>query len=452
MTETTPLLGLSKGRAYMSGYIYISHFLSTWNARVLEYGAVLFLAELIPNTFLPLSLYALFRSLSAILLSHKLGIYIDRTNRLKVIRASIVYQRFAVIATCFLFYLVIIFGVDSPYFNLILGLLIGFACIERLCATMNMVSVERDWVVVIADGDISFLQNLNAKMRRIDLFCKLLGPLAISYFDMWFNLQYLVLLLLGWNFVSMFFEYYTIALVYKAYPKLGEKKYEQIATTRADSEDHWLQNHLIKPFKFYVHHKVFLPSLSLSILYMTVLSFGPQMIAYLLFEGRDAGQVGIMRTISVVVELLTTFIAPRIINRSDPVRAGSGFIVWQSLCLSVGIYASLFLGGAASKTETMYLVVGVILSRIGLWGFDLSVQLIIQDGVEQDNRAKFSSIEAGFQSLFELFSFVQTMVWTRPDQFTFPVVLSGGSTIFACLLFLLFQVKQKSTYSTPNLS
>ena len=110
----------------MSSYIYISHFLSTWNARVLEYGAVLFLAELLPNTFLPLSLYALFRSLSAILLSHRLGVYIDSTNRLEVIRGSIVYQRIAVISTCFLFYLMIVVGVDSSWFNIFLGLLIGF--------------------------------------------------------------------------------------------------------------------------------------------------------------------------------------------------------------------------------------------------------------------------------------------------------------------------------------
>lgn len=300
----------------MSSYIYISHFLSTWNARVLEYGAVLFLAELLPNTFLPLSLYALFRSLSAILLSHRLGVYIDSTNRLEVIRGSIVYQRIAVISTCFLFYLMIVVGVDSSWFNIFLGLLIGFACVERLCATMNMVSVERDWVVVIADGDTKFLQSLNAKMRRIDLFCKLIGPLAISYFDVWFNIKDLVLLLLVWNFLSMFFEYYTIACVYKAYPKLKESKVRPITTTQNETNGNWLQYHLIKPFKFYVNHPMFLPSFSLSILYMTVLSFGPQMIAYLLFEGRDASQVGIMRTVSVVVELLTTFVAPRIMNRT----------------------------------------------------------------------------------------------------------------------------------------
>jgi iron-regulated transporter 1 len=438
MSENTPLLGSPGIKPRMSNYIYFSHFLSTWNARVLEYGAVLFLAELLPDTFLPLSLYALFRSFSAILLSHKLGVYIDSTNRLEVIRGSIVYQRIAVISTCFLFYLMIVVGVDSSYFNIFLGLLIGFACIERLCATMNMVSVERDWVVVIADGDMNFLQRLNAKMRRIDLFCKLLGPLAISYFDVWFNIKDLVLLLLVWNFLSMFFEYYTIACVYRTYPKLKESKHRPITTTQDENDNNWLQYHIIKPFKFYVHHPMFLPSFSLSILYMTVLSFGPQMIAYLLFEGRDASQVGIMRTVSVVVELLTTFVAPRIMSRTGPVRAGSGFIVWQSLCLSIGIYTSLFLGGVAAKAETMYLITAVILSRIGLWGFDLCVQLIIQHGVEHENSAKFSSIEAGFQSLFELLSFVQTIVWTRPDQFVYPVVLSGGSTVIACVLFLVF--------------
>ncbi|KAK4981030.1 hypothetical protein LTR66_010239, partial [Elasticomyces elasticus] len=48
---------------------------------------------------------------------------------------------------------------------------------------MNLVSVERDWVVVISQDDDTVRRILNARMRRIDLFCKLFGPLAISLID-----------------------------------------------------------------------------------------------------------------------------------------------------------------------------------------------------------------------------------------------------------------------------
>ena len=54
-----------------------------------EFGAVLFLASIFPGTLLYASIYALVRSLSAVLLSSWLGSIVDRSNRLKVIRQSI---------------------------------------------------------------------------------------------------------------------------------------------------------------------------------------------------------------------------------------------------------------------------------------------------------------------------------------------------------------------------
>ena len=69
--------------------LYISHFLSTWNVRGFEFGAVLFLATIFPGTLLPMSVYALVRAVSAILLSPMIGHYIDFGNRLQVIRVSI---------------------------------------------------------------------------------------------------------------------------------------------------------------------------------------------------------------------------------------------------------------------------------------------------------------------------------------------------------------------------
>jgi iron-regulated transporter 1 len=69
--------------------LYISHVLSTWNSRLFEFGAFLFLAKIYPNTLLPASIYALARAASAALLSPCLGSYIDSADRLKAVRLSI---------------------------------------------------------------------------------------------------------------------------------------------------------------------------------------------------------------------------------------------------------------------------------------------------------------------------------------------------------------------------
>lgn len=69
--------------------LFTSHFLSTWNARSFEFGAVLFLASIFPATLLPMSVYALTRGISAILFSPAVGRYIDLAERLHVVRLSI---------------------------------------------------------------------------------------------------------------------------------------------------------------------------------------------------------------------------------------------------------------------------------------------------------------------------------------------------------------------------
>jgi iron-regulated transporter 1 len=78
--------GISASIAYR---LYISHFLSTWNSRVFEFGAVLYLATIYPSSLLHMSVYALSRGLAAILFAPTVGHYIDIGNRLRVVQVSI---------------------------------------------------------------------------------------------------------------------------------------------------------------------------------------------------------------------------------------------------------------------------------------------------------------------------------------------------------------------------
>jgi len=66
--------------------LYASHFLSTWNSRIFEFGAILYLAAIYPGTLLPMSVYALVRGFAAVFLAPAIGQHIDRANRLAVVR------------------------------------------------------------------------------------------------------------------------------------------------------------------------------------------------------------------------------------------------------------------------------------------------------------------------------------------------------------------------------
>ena len=369
--------------------LYVSHFLSTWNSRVFEFGAVLFLARIFPGTLLPPSIYALVRAASAICFAPLVGRYVDQGDRLKVVRLSIVGQRMAVILSCLGFWALSIWVSGFPSLRpLLIALLAVLACVEKLCSIMNLIAIERDWVVIVAENSHYGLEVLNSQMRRIDLICKLVGPLAIALVDA-YSTTIAIIAVLGMNALSVPIEYFAIATVYNKISALqarpdvstnvdvssatsegpGAWRLGLLCVTQTKSIYHGIAN--------YVRHQVFLPSIALCLLYFTVLSFSGQMVTYLLSVGLSSAQVGVLRTLSTAIELSATWLAPIAMNRVGPLRGGLWFINWQMSCLAGAI--AFFWVERTPSVAALALVIGVIFSRVGLWGFDLCVQIIIQE-------------------------------------------------------------------------
>src|SRR5262249_33283561 len=131
-------------------------------------------------------------------------------------------------------------------------------------------------------------------------------------------------------------------------------------------------------FIFYFRHRVFLPSFAGACLYLTVLSFAGQMVTYLLSAGYSASNVGLTRTLAVVFEFGASWLAPWLMGWIGPIRAGAWLLSSQLVCLVAGL--SLFwVFEDHSVISASSLVGGTILSRLGLRGFDLCAQLIVQD-------------------------------------------------------------------------
>ncbi|KAK6526477.1 hypothetical protein TWF694_005063 [Orbilia ellipsospora] len=429
--------------------LYISHFLSTWNSRVFEFGAVLYLADIYPNTLLPMSVYAFTRGLAAILFAPLVGWYIDNNDRLKVVRLSIVSQRLVVAASCGIFYyLMVVPYYSSDLSKSLLAVLAFLACIEKLGSIMNLVSVEKDWIVVIAGRDQASLNVLNAQMRRIDLICKLVGPLFIALLA-GVSTEIAILTNLTMNIVSVAVEYFAIARVYHDDEALQQPK----ALPRDPNRQRpiGLKNKFVhnwehvksgskkfnKDFGMYFRHRAFLPSFAGALLYLTVLSFAGQMVTYLLAAGYSSTQVGITRTFSVIFEILATWFAPWLMGLIGPIRAGIWLASWQATSLVAGLF--LFWRFADRPfVSASGLVGGTIFSRVGLRGFDLCTQVIVQEDVEPEVRGTFSSIEAAWQNAFEIMSYLSTIIFFRPEQFRWPASLSVGAVVSASILYASF--------------
>lgn len=227
---------------------------------------------------------------------------------------------------------------------------------------------------------------LNASMRRIDLFCKLIAPMFISLVDN-FSTRVAIWTVLGLNAASVLVEYFAIAHVYRSVPNLRKAttSCHNSGENEANHADHrscqTIKSYLrgsTAPWKEYVASPVFLPSFALSLLYMTVLSFGATMVTYLLHSGFNPLEVSCMRIGSVVAEVSGTWTAPIIMNRIGPIRSGLWFLNWQFCCVAGAAFAFV-LWDSNSKLVAATLIIGVALSRIGLWGFDLSAQFLVQE-------------------------------------------------------------------------
>ncbi len=106
------------------------------------------------------------------------------------------------------------------------------------------------------------------------------------------------------------------------------------------------------------------------------------MITYLISVGYSSLYVGIARTVSTIFELSATWIAPRLMRRIGIVRGGIWSLSWHMIWLAGGItwfFFDIRGMGTNSALSATGLAVGVALSRVGLWGYDLCAQNIVQD-------------------------------------------------------------------------
>jgi iron-regulated transporter 1 len=442
--------------------LYLSHTLSTWNARTFEFGAVIFLATIFPNTLFYTSLYALCRSVAAAILSSWIGGLVDRIHRLTTIRHSIVWARCSVIASC-LFLLALFHDNITKFVTLTcFTASILLACVEKLAFIVNTISIEKDWIIVVADSLHLERPDLNSSMRRIDLMCKLVAPLSISLVDA-YSTKVAIWVVLGQNMLSVIIEYHAIARVFSAIPELAHGKENKLRgpTARPQTNEEWdvvmsdanpnanIATHgsldytinRIRPYKDYVQNPAFLASFALSLLYLTVLSFGSQMTAYLLNLNFTSLHISIMRLAAVVLELSATCAAPMLIRRIGAVRSGLWFINEQvtAVALAVILFSAI---NSQPELAGLALIFGVTLSRLGLWGFDLCVQFLIQEEAPVDSRGSFSAVEVALQSVFELMSFALTMIFHRPEDFKYPIFISAGAITVSAACFARF-VRQK---------
>ena len=304
-----------------------------------------------------------------ILFASSLGRWVDHApSRLRTLLTTVSINRIVVIISC-LCWTVVIGGkgqVVAPssedhntlnldarplavtrFKDVIFFVILALSVVERLSRLANLVSIERDWIPTLATNVVDDseavqhdLTHLNAVMGRIDLVCKLGSPIMISMFmsvSKFPRLGAVILIAIG--VITWPLEYWTAQSVWNRVERLREPKTIKVAHTKefldveespSDNEKQgkfgrvscWCQSlkNLGALFRWiheygsglrhYFTTDIWMPSLAMTGLHFSVLSFSSTLIVFLVHSGLSMRLITWAEVLSATFELSSTYIFP----------------------------------------------------------------------------------------------------------------------------------------------
>ncbi|KAF3319567.1 hypothetical protein TWF173_000186 [Orbilia oligospora] len=381
----------------------------------------------------------------------------------------------------------------------VLAVIVILSCIERLAAGGNVVVMERDWVPTLAPSVGDSLHYLNATMRRIDLICKVLAPGFVTLLPTGFSaiestkdhsVFWSVVVIAAISALSPWVEWLSAQRVWEKNdllqaPKIMEE--QQAQGREVENRDTGTLYQYLRGkasgFARFCNSAVFLPTISISLLYLSVLTFSSPMITFLLNAGFTLPVVTTARLFSSVLEVSATAVMPwgvktlrdrpvkywrsadedqlglleeyppgrPNIDKAEVERVGLWAVWWMTLSLMPAVYG---VAGLTSTPNTspaglplphfsIPMLLSVAFSRIGLWTYDLAYSQLQQTLPPPSLRGEFTGIEQSFVSTAELLQWTLTAILSRPEDFDVLAVISWTSILGAAGCYAWFIRKRR---------
>ncbi|XP_006878825.1 PREDICTED: solute carrier family 40 member 1 [Elephantulus edwardii] len=369
--------------------LYLGHSLSTWGDRMWHFAVSVFLVELYGNSLLLTAVYGLVVAGSVLVLGAIIGDWVDKNARLKVAQTSLVVQNVSVILCGIILMMVFLYKTEllTMYHGWVLTscyiMIITIANIANLASTATAITIQRDWIVVVAGEDRSKLADMNATIRRIDQLTNVLAPMAVGQIMTFGSPVIGCGFISGWNLVSMCVEYFLLWKVYQKTPALAVKAALKVEETElkqlnfqkdpepkpmegthlmGEKEPNVLEleqeqepscaSQMAEPFRTfrdgwvsYYNQPVFLAGMGLAFLYMTVLGFDCITTGYAYTQGLSGSILSILMGASAITGIMGTVAFTWLRQKCGLIRTGliSGFAQFSCLILCV---ISVFVPGS----------------------------------------------------------------------------------------------------------
>nr|XP_048725950.1 solute carrier family 40 member 1 isoform X2 [Caretta caretta] len=352
-----------------------------------HFAVSVFLVELYGNSLLLTAVYGLVVAGSVLLLGAIIGDWVDKNSRLKVAQTSLVVQNASVILCGIILMIVFLFKTQllTLYSGWLLTmcyiLVITIANIANLASTATAITIQRDWIVVVAGEDRSKLADMNATVRRIDQLTNILAPMAVGQIMTFGSPVIGCGFISGWNLLSMCLEYLLLWKVYQKTPALALKATSKIESSelkqlnvQKDSElkptegvqliekdvtvsepqqkeiscSAWIAEPFITfrdGWVAYYKQPVFLAGLGLAFLYMTVLGFDCITTGYAYTQGLSGSVLSLLMGASAITGIMGTVAFTWLRRKCGLVRTGFISGIAQFACL-VSCVISVFMPGS----------------------------------------------------------------------------------------------------------
>ena len=275
--------------------------------------------------------------------SSALGRWIDGApTRLRPLLFTILANRTTLVASCILWLALFSTSYESLRKALFAAILV-LGMVEKASRMANILSMERDWVPTIAnaDGEGSSLTHLNTVMRRIDIVCKFLAPLAISGVVALLKSAPAAITIAIMSSASLVLEVWAVLRVWKTNSRLRASKGEahhfsgdvelearyQLHSEILKHDVHFLRRLLarspeavafarsiigdhIEGLNYYFSTTVWLPSVCVAVLHASVLAWSGTLITWLLNANFSLGEVTVAKGIGSFFEIGSTVVFP----------------------------------------------------------------------------------------------------------------------------------------------
>lgn len=477
--------------------IYASRALSAWGDRMWAFGGGLFVLKLDESGTLRLvGVYGLVTCVSVILFGATIGNWIDAKPRLLAAQVFLAIQNLAVAVCCAVLAVYFWDGLLEDWAEwvnpAVSAVVIFVAMVANLAAVGSKIVVEKDWIVVIARGDNNRLAQINSVFRTIDLTCLVLSPMVAGLLFDFISTGFTAVFIACWNVVSVCFEYWLLAQIYKDFPGLAHKPQDQdqdqdgepdpSKKKKKKSLSERLQQ-TAQSWQLYLRHPVRNAGLGLACLYMTVLGFDNITYGFCLEQCVRESVLGSMVGVSAVVGVTASVSFPFIRRRINVTRTGVvGFLALVStlaLCVvSIWLPGSPFkyYGGnkndknddedlwtsttvvsgnwtlstspapadaegeceVSSMVSVTTLMAGIVAARYGLWMADLSITQLLQENVDERVRGTIGGVQGGLNSFMDTIKFALVIALPQQDTFGWLIMASYASICLGFVSYLAF--------------